>query len=306
MAEAQEKLFDRALLARRRARAARTMHAHDFLLRRAGEDIAARLGAVTREFPLALNLGAHHGLLTSLLREHPRIGAIVSADSCLALVEQCEGPRLVCDEEVLPFAGASLDLIVSGLALHLVNDLPGALIQIRRALTPDGLFLGAVLGGRTLFELREALAVAEEEIDGGVSPRVAPFADVRDYGALLQRAGFALPVTDADVVQASYATPLDLMRELRAMGASNMLTARRKKPLKRGVLMRAAEVYSDRFPAPRGRIRATFEIIHLTGWAPDASQPKPLSPGSAQTRLADALGTQEHTAGEKADPTGKG
>ncbi len=305
MAQAQEKLFDRALLARRRARAARNLHAHDFLLRRAGEDIAARLGAVTREFPLALNLGAHHGVLTSLLREHPRIGRIFSADSCLALVEKCEGPRLVCDEEVLPFADASLDLIVSGLALHLVNDLPGALIQIRRALMPDGLFLGAVLGGRTLFELREALAVAEEEIDGGVSPRVAPFADVRDYGALLQRAGFALPVTDADVVQASYATPLDLMRELRAMGASNMLTARRKKPLKRGVLMRACEIYGERFPAPRGRIRATFEIIHLTGWAPDASQPKPLRPGSAKTRLADALGAQEHAAGEKADPTGK-
>ncbi len=306
MAEAQEKLFDRALLTRRRTRAAREFHAHDFLLRRAGEDIAARLGAVTREFPLALNLGAHHGILTALLRQHPRIGRIVSADMCLALVEQCEGPRLVCDEEELPFAGACLDLIVSGLALHLVNDVPGALIQIRRALKPDGLFLGAVLGGKTLYELREALTAAEEEIDGGVSPRVAPFGDVRDYGALLQRAGFALPVTDADVVQANYATPLDLMRELRAMGASNMLTARRRQPLKRGVLMRAAEVYSDRFPAPRGRIRATFEIIHLTGWAPGVSQPKPLRPGSAQARLADALGVQEHAAGEKADPTGKG
>jgi len=304
MAEAQEKLFDRALLARRRARAARDLHAHDFLLRRAGEDIAERLGAVTREFPLALNLGAHHGVLTTLLRQHPRIGRIVSADSCLALVEQCEAPRLVCDEELPPFASASLDLIVSGLALHLVNDLPGALIQIRRALKPDGLFLGAVLGGKTLYELREALTAAEEEIDGGVSPRVAPFGDVRDFGALLQRAGFALPVTDADVVRASYATPLDLMRELRAMGASNMLTARRKKPLKRGVLMRAGEIYGERFPAPRGRIRATFEIIHLTGWAPDPSQPRPLSPGSARARLADALGSHEHAAGEKADPSG--
>ncbi|MFQ5625574.1 MAG: methyltransferase domain-containing protein [Methyloligellaceae bacterium] len=305
MADARDKLFDRALLARRRARAARTMQAPDFLLRRAGEDIETRLGAMMREFPLALDLGAHHGVLTTLLRKDARIGRIVSADACLALVKQCKGTRLVCDEEMLPFADASLDLVISGLILHLVNDLPGTLIQIRRALKPDGLFMAAVLGGQSLHELREAFALAEEEVDGGVSPRVAPFGDVRDYGALLQRAGFALPVTDADAVQATYSTPLDLMRELRAMGASNVLTTRRKRPLKRGLLMRAGEIYAQNFPAPRGRIRATFEIIHLTGWAPDPSQPKALRPGSAQARLADALGTQEHPAGEKADPSGK-
>ena len=264
-----------------------------------------RLGSVMREFPLALNLGAHHGVLTTLLRKDARIGRIVSADACLALVEQCEAMRLVCDEEMLPFADASLDLAVSGLCLHLVNDLPGTLIQIRRALKPDGLFMAAVLGGQSLYELRQALTAAEEEVDGGVSPRVAPFGDVRDYGALLQRAGFALPVTDSDVVQATYATPLDLMRELKAMGASNMLTARRRRPLKRGLLTRAGEIYAQNFPAPRGRIRATFEIIHLTGWAPDPSQPKSLRPGSAQARLAEALGADEHSAGEKADPTGK-
>jgi SAM-dependent methyltransferase len=191
------------------------------------------------------------------------------------------------------------------LSLHLLNDIPGALIQIRRALKPDGLFLAAVLGGRTLHELREALSVAEEEIDGGVSPRVAPFADVRDYGGLLQRAGFALPVTDVDVVEVTYASALDLMRELKGMGASNVLTLRRRTPLKREILMRACEIYAQRFPVNGGRITATFEIIHLTGWAPDASQPKPLQPGSARKRLADALDTREHGAGEKADPFDK-
>ncbi len=305
MTDTPQTIFDRALLARRRARAARNIQAHDFLLRRAGEDIELRLGAVLREFPLALNLGAHHGVLTRILGKDTRIGQIVSADPCAPLLRQCEGARVRCEEDMLPFANGSFDLAVSGLSLHLVNDLPGALIQIRRALRPDGLFLAAVLGGRTLIELREALGVAEEEIDGGVSPRVAPFGDVRDYGALLQRAGFALPVTDADVVEVTYASAFDLMHELRAMGASNMLTARRKRPLKRGVLMRAGEVYGERFPAPGARISATFEIIHLTGWAPGPSQPKPLRPGSATARLADALGTQERSTGEKAGPADK-
>ncbi len=302
MADAQQAIFDRALLARRRARAARDIRAHDFLLRRASEDIEMRLGAVMREFPLALNLGAHHGVLTRMLRNDRRVGRIISTDPCAPLLKQCDGARALCEEDMLPFANGSFHLAVSGLALHLVNDLPGALIQIRRALKPDGLFLAAVLGGRTLTELREALSVAEEEIDGGVSPRVAPFGDVRAYGALLQRAGFALPVTDADVVDVTYASPFDLMREIRAMGASNMLTARRKQPLKRAVLMRAVEIYGERFAAPEERICATFEIIHLTGWAPDPSQPKPLRPGSATARLADALGTQERSSGEKAGP----
>lgn len=302
MMDGPDNIFDRRLLARRRARFAHAIPAHDFLLRRVGEDMELRLAAVSREFATALNLGAHHGLLSDMLRRDQRIAHVVSADPCPALIAQCEGARVVCDEELLPFRTAMLDLIISGLSLHFVNDIPGTLVQIRRALRPDGLFLAAVLGGRTLFELREALAVAEEEIDGGVSPRVAPFADVRDYGALLQRAGFALPVTDADPVEVHYATPFDLMRELQAMGASNALTARRRQPLKRAVLMRAGEVYAERFSVERGRIVATFEIIHLTGWAPHPSQAKPLRPGSAQTRLAGALGTEEHSAGEKADP----
>jgi len=305
MTDAPQAIFDRALLARRRARAARKIRAHDFLLRRASEDIEMRLGAVMREFPMALNLGAHHGILTQMLRKNERVGEVISADPCGPLLEQCDGARVRCEEDMLPFANASLDLVVSGLALHLVNDLPGALIQVRRALKADGLFLAAVLGGQTLIELREAMAAAEEEIDGGVSPRVAPFGDVRDYGALLQRAGFALPVADADVVKVTYPSAFDLMHELRAMGTGNVLTARRGLPLKRAVAMRAGEIYSERFPAGDGRISATFEIIHLTGWAPDPSQPKPLQPGSATTRLADALGTHELPAGEKAGPPDK-
>jgi NADH dehydrogenase [ubiquinone] 1 alpha subcomplex assembly factor 5 len=206
------------------------------------------------------------------------------------LLSQCDGPRLQADEEALPFAEQSLDLVVSGLALHFVNDLPGTLIQIRRALKPDGLLLAALLGGATLTELRTAFLTAEEELEGGASPRVAPFADVRDLGGLLQRAGFALPVADSDTVTVTYREPLALMLELRAMGSSNALTERSRRPLRRATLARAIEIYRERFGLPDGRVPATFEIVTLTGWAPHPSQPKPLRPGSATTRLADVLG----------------
>ena len=204
------------------------------------------------------------------------------------------------DDEHLPFGEASLDLAVSGLSLQLVNDVPGALVQLRRALKPDGLLLAALLGGETLKELREAWLIAEEEISGGASPRVAPFGDVRELGALLQRAGFALPVADSDVVRVTYASPLALMHELRAMAASNMLVERRRVPVTRRLLMRAAEVYAERFALPDGRIPATFEIITLTAWVPHESQQKPLAPGSAKLRLADALGVRERPLDERA------
>ena len=200
---------------------------------------------------------------------------------------------------MLPFADATLDLVVSGLSLQFVNDLPGALLQIRRALKPDGLFLAAMLGGTTFTELRQAFLAAEAEIEGGASPHVAPFTDLRDAGALLQRAGFALPVADGDTVRVTYATPFDLMRELRAMGATNALTARRRTPLRRATLMRMAQIYNERFGLPNGRVPATFEILTLTAWTPHESQPKPLRPGSAQMRLAEALGTRELPAGDK-------
>ena len=207
---------------------------------------------------------------------------------------------VVADEEALPFRDGALDLVVSALSLQFANDLPGVLVQIRRALRADGLLLAALLGGDTLTELRQAFAEAEAEMEHGISPRVAPFADLRELGALLQRAGFALPVTDVDRVSVRYASPLALMHDLRRMGATNVLTERQRKPLRRATLMRMIEIYGERFADPDGRVRATFEIVWLSGWVPHESQQQPLRPGSAQHRLADALGTKEQPAGEKA------
>jgi SAM-dependent methyltransferase len=202
----------------------------------------------------------------------------------------------------LPFADGSLDLVVSGLALQFVNDLPGTLIQIRRALKPDGLLLAALIGGESLSELRTAFAAAESEIEGGISPRVAPFADVRELGALLQRAGFALPVVDSERLVARYDSALALMHDLRRMGATNVLSERQHTPLKRATLERVDAIYAERFSDADGRIRASFEIIWLSAWAPHDSQQKPLKPGSAARRLADALGTKEMPTGEKPEP----
>jgi SAM-dependent methyltransferase len=232
-----------------------------------------------------------------------KVGTIIAADALAgtAAFRHLSGsgrkpePQLciAADEETLPLRDASLDLVVSALALQFINDLPGTLIQIRRALRPDGLFLAALAGGETLTELRQAFAVAEAEIEDGISPRVAPFPDVRDMGALLQRAGFALPVTDVDRLTARYDSPISLMHDLRRMGATNALVERSRRPLKRATLTRMSEIYAERFADRDGRIRATFEIIWLSGWAPHASQQKPLAPGSARRRLADALGTKE-------------
>jgi NADH dehydrogenase [ubiquinone] 1 alpha subcomplex assembly factor 5 len=294
------RIFDRRLLIERRNRVADGAADHDFLLARVADDLAERLSAINRRFPIALNLGAHHGLIGRRLRRLPGIEMVIDVEPAARLLAQCGGPRVQADEEALPFADESLDLVVSGLALHFVNDLPGTLLQVRRHLRPDGLLLAAMLGGTTLTELRNALLAAEEEIEGGASPRVAPFADVRDLGALLQRAGFALPVADSETVTVTYADPLALMRELRAMGAANVLLARKKSPLRRATLTRALEIYVDRFGLANGRIPATFEIITLTAWAPHESQQKPLQPGSAKVRLAEVLGTEEQPAGEPA------
>ena len=200
---------------------------------------------------------------------------------------------MVADEECLPFEPASLDLVVSNLSLQFVDDLPGTLVQIRRALAPDGLFLAALLGGSTLHELRDVLAAAEIETTGGLSPRVAPFLDARDLGGLLQRAGFTLPVTDTDRVTARYATLFDLVADLRAMGATNPLVERTRRPTSRALFLRAAALYAERHADADGRLRATFEIVSASGWAPHPDQPKPLKPGSAQMRLADALNTRD-------------
>ncbi|HZT46880.1 MAG TPA: methyltransferase domain-containing protein [Hyphomicrobiaceae bacterium] len=299
---AADHIFDRALLVRRRNRAAAGIRGHEFLLAWVADDLMERLAATRRTFRIALDLGAHHGLIAERLRRTGSVEMMVAAEAAWGLLAQCGATRVQADEEALPFRDQSLDLVVSGLSLQLVNDLPGALVQVRRALKPDGLLLAALLGGSTLHELRTALLAAEEELEGGASPRIAPFADVRDLGGLLQRAGFALPVVDADTVTVTYADPLALMRELRGMGAANALLARRRRPLRRATLMRAAALYQERFGLPGGRVPATFEIITLTGWAPHESQQKPLPPGSARMRLADALGTEEHSAGDAATP----
>ncbi len=285
-------IFDRALL-RRRQRRARALGPVTFLLDRVADEFADRLSAVMRRFDLAVDLGTPNDAVSTALSRLDSIGAIVRAGFA------AEPGSVAADEETLPFGDASLDLVVSGLALQFVNDLPGVLVQIRRALKPDGLFLAALLGGETLTELRQSFAAAESEIEAGISPRVVPFADLRDLGALLQRAGFALPVTDIDRITVRYATPFDLMGDLRRMGATNVLADRRRVPLRRATLLHMAEIYAERFADADGRLRATFEIVWLSGWAPHPDQPKPLRPGSAKTRLADALGTREIGAGEK-------
>ncbi len=292
-------LFDRALHRRRLARAAGGYAGADFLKRRAAEDIVERLEAIQRQFPLALDLGARSGVFADALAHSDaaaKVGLLIEADLSQAMLASRAGPRLVLDEEALPLADASLDLVVSSLALHWANDLVGALIQARRALKPDGLFIGAILGGATLTELRQALLQAESELAPGVGPRVSPFADAYDGAALLQRAGFALPVSDVDRVTVRYAHPLKLLADLRAMGETNVLVERPRAPLTRPILARTFEIYVERFAEADGRVPATFEIITMTGWAPHPDQQKPLRPGSAKMRLADALGVVEHKA----------
>jgi len=292
-------IFDRALLRARRRRAA-ALGAATFLVDRVAEDFADRLATVLRRFAYALDLGTPTDAVRRALAASGKVDNIIAVDALADPASVGAGLAVAADEEALAFRDGSLDLVVSALALQYVNDLPGTLIQVRRALRPDGLFLAALAGGDTLAELREAFAAAEAEIEGGVSPRVAPFADLRELGALLQRAGFALPVTDVDRLTVRYATPFALMQELRRMGATNTLIERRRRPLRRATLARMAQIYRERFSDPDGRIRATFEIVWLSGWAPHESQQQPLRPGSAQRRLADALGTEEISAGEKA------
>lgn len=280
-------VFDRALVRRRLTRAA-GLGAETFLLDRVAEDLADRLSAVKRRFARAVDLGTPGDAVRRALAVHGAVEQLFSA----APIAGLPGAALVADAEALPFAPASLDLVVSALALQHVNDLPGLLAQVRRALRPDGLFLAGFVGGSSLTELRQAFAIAESETTGGLSPRVAPFADVRDLGGLLQRAGFALPVTDTDRIVVRYGSPFTLFSELRRMGATNALVERRRVPLRRDTLLRAVEIYGERFADPDGRLRVTFDIVWLSGWAPHESQQKPLAPGSAKMSLAEALGAR--------------
>jgi SAM-dependent methyltransferase len=267
-------LFDRALLRARQDRASREKLA-TFLLDRVADDAVERLQAVLRDFKSAADIGTAGNQLRDKL-----VGRVDQ----LAPVDL---PDL--ESEPLPLQPQSLDLAVSALAFQFVNDLPGLLAQIRRALRPDGLLLAAMIGGDTLTELRQAFAAAEAECEGGVSPRVAPFADVRDIGALLQRAGFALPVIDVDRIVVRYDSAFALMQDLRSMGATNILVERRRTPSRRATMFRMAQLYRERFADADGRIRATFDVIWLSGWAPHESQQKPLQPGSAKVSLAEAV-----------------
>jgi SAM-dependent methyltransferase len=285
-------IFDRRLMRLRQTRA-RKLGPATFLIDRVADELAERLCAVLRTFDRAVDLGTPTDAVWRALAASGKVGAIIAAGTPAGRL------RVAADEEALPFADGSLDLVVSALALQFINDLPGTLIQIRRALKADGLLLAALIGGDSLIELREAFAQAESEIEDGVSPRVVPFVDVREMGALLQRAGFALPVVDSDRITVRYAAPLALMHDLRRMGATNILFERRRTPLKRATLRRMTEIYTRRFADADGRVRASFEVVWLSGWAPHESQQKPLKPGSATHRLADALGSKEISAGEK-------
>jgi SAM-dependent methyltransferase len=293
-------IFNRALLRARRRRA-RALGPETFLIDRVAADLAERLSAVLRQFDVAVDLGTPTDAVRAAFTGLTSIGTLIAANPDVTGEDAPAVAAVAADEEALPFRDGSLDLVVSALALQFVNDLPGALIQIRRALKPDGLFLAAMLGGDTLTELRQSFAEAESQIEGGVSPHVAPFTDVREMGVLLQRAGLALPVTDVDRLTVRYSSVFTLMAELRRMGATNALTERRRMPLRRATLLRMAEIYAKRFADRDGKIRATFEIVWLSGWAPHESQQKPLRPGSAKSRLADALGTREIGTGEKPD-----
>jgi SAM-dependent methyltransferase len=285
-------VFDRRLVRRNRDRAASKLAEHDFLFREVAERLADRLDDVTRKFPRALDLGCHGGELAAILRGRGGIETLVQCELSPVMAQQAQKngrATLVADEEILPFAPESFDLVISNLSLHWVNDLPGCLIQIRQCLKPDGLFLAAMLGGETLAELRQALMEAELATNGGVSPRVSPFADLRDAGGLLQRAGFALPVVDGDRLTATYPDILALMRDLRGMGEANAVQARPRRFAPRTLFTRADRLYRCSAAAD-GRLPASFQIMTMTAWAPHAAQQQALPRGSARTRLADALG----------------
>lgn len=305
-------VFDRAAVRTHRNRAAHVLPMHDFLLREAAEHLLDRLDDIKRRFPRTLDLGSRTGLLAHELKGRGGIEEMVQTDLSWNMISTASrsprtdaGPAMthaVADEELLPFAPGAFDAILSNLSLHWTNDLPGALVQLNHALKPDGLFLATLFGGDTLWELRDVLLRAEAEMEGGASPRVSPFVDVRDAGDLLSRARFNLSVADVDTVSVTYPDIFRLMSDLRGMGETNATAERRRTFTRRETLMRAAALYHELHGDDDGRLPATFQIVTLTGWTPHESQPKPLRPGSAKARLADALGTAEQPAGDKARP----
>ncbi len=285
--------FDRRALRRHRRRAAAKFSEHDFLFREIADRLDERLGEITRRFDSVLVVGNHGGIAADRVAERFANARIVCTDLDSALLSAGPGMAVVADEEALPFADGSFDLVLSLLGFHWVNDLPGALVQLRRALRPDGLMLAAMLGGDTLHELRAAFLEAESAVEGGVSPRVSPFVDVRTAGGLLQRAGFALPMVDVDSLTVTYENAFALMRDLSGMGEANALAERRTGFTRRTTILAMAEAYAARHSGPDGRIPATFDVLYLTAWSPHESQPKPLAPGSGTTSLADRLGKKK-------------
>ena len=298
-------IFDRDLLLKRREKASLTFHDHDFLFKEVAIRLVDRVKDINRKFPLALDLGCRNGLLSNTFSElaPKKIGTLVQADLSPGMVTSamlntglCS---LVIDEERLPMGEGCLDLILSCLNLHHVNDLPGTLIQICQALKPDGVFIGAIFGDQTLQELKQSWLQAESEIDGGASFRISPFVDLQNAAGLMQRAGFALPVADIDTINVTYDHPLSLMHDLKGMGETNILIDRKRIPTKRETLLSAVKTYITQYSDNHGRISATFEIIYLIGWAPAKNQQKALKPGTAALRLADALETKEISVEEK-------
>jgi NADH dehydrogenase [ubiquinone] 1 alpha subcomplex assembly factor 5 len=302
MAEGEILIFDRRAVRQHRERAARLRTA-EFLFDEAAERLVERLDDIKRGFARILVLGARHGSMARALRRRGGIDLLVEVEDAIGFLRRPEtSPCVLAEAEALPFTTSAFDLVASPLTLHWTNDLPGALLQLRGCLKPDGLLLASMLGGETLDWLGRAFLEAELAEEGGGSPRVSPMADGRDVAGLLQRAGFALPVVDTDRISATYRDALALMAELRAMGETNALRERRRRFTRRATLRRAIEAYAELAGAPDGRVAASFEIVTLTAWAPHESQPKALRPGSAAARLADALGTVERPAGDKARP----
>lgn len=287
------RIFDRTQLRRQRDRAQPGLDRHDFLFRETASRLAERLGEVKRHFPLALDIGCHDGTLAGALAPLGLVDRLVQCDLSPAMAKRAARggtPALAADEEALPFAPSCFDLVIGNLSMHWVNDLPGALVQIRHCLKEDGLLLISMLGGRTLTELRQVLMEAELAEEGGASPRISPFADIRDLGQLLQRAGFSLPMVDSDLISVAYADPMRLLFDLRGMGEANAVLARRKGCLRRATLAHALALYRERFPAGEdGRVTASFEVLTMTAWRPHAGQPRPLAPGSGKIDLSRAL-----------------
>lgn len=296
---APPQVFDRSRIRQLRERSVVNYPKYSFLKERAAEELVERLADTPRMFDLALDLGSHTGIVADELARVGKASQVIAADISEGMAASCQTSAFVADEERLPIGDQKLDLVTSLLSLHGVNDLPGTLVQIRRALKPDGLFIGCLFGAGTLKELRTSLMQAEVEMLGGAAQRIAPLPGLQDMAGLLQRTGFALPVADVDRITVRYSTPFDLIADIKGMGEGAAFADASRPPLSRRILSRMAEVYAEQFADPDGRLRASFEIVWLSGWAPAPGQPKPLKPGSAKQSLASAVGAQEISLGQK-------